>query len=162
MKIIVIIAIINFVFASTQNCIIVDNVVFMWSIENETVSIELGQWNYMKWLAVGFNHKNSTMKGASIYLFFENQLYEYYGTEFGVKPILVRQVEWTQKSIEKRYGDLKIEFKIPLINYNFNFSKEEQRLLIAYNIFNTPKSPIDIEKHTHAFTRNLNFFQPGL
>jgi hypothetical protein len=141
-----------------QNCLFVDDVSFGWTLTNDTISLSLGKWDYMKWVAVGFNNNNATMQGATIFMFYENKLFEYYSSDFD-KPTPIREIKFNEEPIEKHIGDRQISFQIALNSTTFRFLDQTQRLLVAYNTHSVPKSEFEFEKHTFAVAKDLNFFQ---
>lgn len=153
-RFILILLLIYQVYTQTSNCIAVDNVLFRWTFTpNDTVLISLGKWNYMNWVAVGFNFNNATIQGASMYIFDDEQLFEYYGTESG-KLEFVRAVDWIYNTsdVSVLTGDIAIQFKVPIRSQRFQFLDTEQHLLIAY---------ASGHQYTKGFIRSINFFESG-
>jgi type VI protein secretion system component VasA len=103
----------------------------------------------MEWVAVGFNQNNATIQGASMYMFHNNLLEEYFGTS--EKFEFVRQVDWNPSSVSILTGDSAIQFEVPIRSQRFEFLDTEQHLLISYQSSGSTK----------GFVRKMNFYQSG-
>jgi hypothetical protein len=111
----------------------------------------------MKWLGIGFNNNTHTMPGASIFMFFDDQLFQYDSTGFTI-PKLVQPIAFNSIK-DGDFWEHQIEFSVRM--NESRFENNTQKILLAYNTNAKPISPTQFEKHTSTFVRDRNLFTTG-